>query len=128
MKLNVAVFWDIVPCRPYVNRRYSETTAHIRTTRRYIPEDVNIHNYRCENLKSYTNFEAVHVADLPRFCHFLSLLPKFYPEHSCSQTSLLCTALNVEDHFLPAHNNKNNCRFILSRFCDPYSTENRATS
>jgi hypothetical protein len=25
----------------------SETSVHIRTTRRYIPEDGNIHNYRC---------------------------------------------------------------------------------
>jgi hypothetical protein len=24
-----------------------------RTTRRYIPEDRNLHNHRCENLKSY---------------------------------------------------------------------------
>jgi hypothetical protein len=33
--------------------RFSETTAHIRTIRRYIPEDGNFHNYRCENLKFY---------------------------------------------------------------------------
>jgi hypothetical protein len=32
---------------------FSETSVHIRTTRRYIPEDGNIHCYRCENLKSY---------------------------------------------------------------------------
>jgi hypothetical protein len=25
-----------------------------RTTRRHIPEDDNLHNHRCENLKSYT--------------------------------------------------------------------------
>jgi hypothetical protein len=30
-----------------------ETSVHIRTTRRYIPEDGNIHNSRCENLISY---------------------------------------------------------------------------
>jgi hypothetical protein len=32
---------------------FSEISVHIRTTRRYIPEDGNIHNHRCENLKSY---------------------------------------------------------------------------
>jgi hypothetical protein len=31
---------------------FSETSAHIRTTRRYIPEDDTFHNYRCENLRS----------------------------------------------------------------------------
>jgi hypothetical protein len=31
----------------------SEMSVHIRTTRRYIPEDGNFHNYRCENLRSY---------------------------------------------------------------------------
>jgi hypothetical protein len=31
----------------------SETSIHIQTTRQYIPEDGNIHNYGCENLKSY---------------------------------------------------------------------------
>jgi hypothetical protein len=30
---------------------FSETSVHIWTTRRYIPEDGNIHNYRSENLK-----------------------------------------------------------------------------
>jgi hypothetical protein len=29
------------------------TSVHIRTTRRYILEDGNIPNYRCENIKSY---------------------------------------------------------------------------
>jgi hypothetical protein len=31
----------------------SQTLTHIRTTQRYIAEDGNIHNYRCENLKTY---------------------------------------------------------------------------
>jgi hypothetical protein len=31
----------------------SETSFHIRTARRYIPQDGSIHNYRCKNLKSY---------------------------------------------------------------------------
>jgi hypothetical protein len=32
----------------------SETSVDFqRTTRRYIPEDSTLHNYRCENLKSY---------------------------------------------------------------------------
>jgi hypothetical protein len=35
------------------NQPSSETSVHIRTTRRDIPEDGNIHNYSCKNLKSY---------------------------------------------------------------------------
>jgi hypothetical protein len=31
---------------------FSETSVHIRATQLYIPEDGNIHNYRCESLKS----------------------------------------------------------------------------
>jgi hypothetical protein len=31
----------------------SETSVQVPTTRRYVLEDGNIHNYRCENLKSY---------------------------------------------------------------------------
>jgi hypothetical protein len=34
----------------------SETSAHMCTTRRHNPKDGNIHNYRCEELKSY-NYE-----------------------------------------------------------------------
>jgi hypothetical protein len=26
-----------------------------RTTRHYLPEDINLHNHRCENLKSYAS-------------------------------------------------------------------------
>jgi hypothetical protein len=33
----------------------SKTSVHILITRRYIREDGNFHNYRCENLKSYDN-------------------------------------------------------------------------
>jgi hypothetical protein len=33
----------------------SETLVQRRTTRRFIPEVGNIHNYRCENLKSCIN-------------------------------------------------------------------------
>jgi hypothetical protein len=33
--------------------RSSETSVDIQTTRLYNPEDGSIHNYRCENLKSY---------------------------------------------------------------------------
>jgi hypothetical protein len=33
--------------------RSSKTSVHIHTTQRYIPEDDSVHNYRCENLKSY---------------------------------------------------------------------------
>jgi hypothetical protein len=63
---------ETAPCSPYVIWRFggtcratcyklvswssdfdsSETSVHIRTTRRYILEDGNIHNYRCENDRS----------------------------------------------------------------------------
>jgi hypothetical protein len=32
--------------------RSSETSVSIWTTQRHIPEDDNIHNYHCENIKS----------------------------------------------------------------------------
>jgi hypothetical protein len=64
MFMNVANFWDVAPCSPYVDRRFlgtyrfhlqgqklaeqessdfrlipsSETSIHLRTTRRHIPE------------------------------------------------------------------------------------------
>jgi hypothetical protein len=34
----------------------SETSVNIRTTRHYIQEDGNIHNYSCENLKSFSQY------------------------------------------------------------------------
>jgi hypothetical protein len=75
--INAAIFWDIRG--PYVNRVAGPILATCYTlvscsagfrpwrqrwyvlpklrftygTRRHIPEDGNIHNYRCENLKSY---------------------------------------------------------------------------
>jgi hypothetical protein len=70
LQLNAAIFLDTAPCRisrcllhagflldPFPTLkmeviRSSETSVHIRTTRRYIPEDWSIRNYRCENLKS----------------------------------------------------------------------------
>jgi hypothetical protein len=51
--LKVAIFWDIVPCSPYMNQCFGGTLIHIRNKRRYITEDGNLHNYRCENFTSY---------------------------------------------------------------------------
>jgi hypothetical protein len=81
--LNVSIFWDKAPFISYVNRRFEgrrflawliftvkmvvipsfETSVHMRTTRHYIPGDGNIHNYSCENLKSWRNVwhYAVHI-------------------------------------------------------------------
>jgi hypothetical protein len=40
-----------------VNRHFGGTSAGFQgTTRRYVPEDRNLHNDRCENLKSYICF------------------------------------------------------------------------
>jgi hypothetical protein len=47
-----------------MNRRFEGTPVHIRTTRRYIPEDGNIHNYRCENLKSYEGNFSLQQSDV----------------------------------------------------------------
>jgi hypothetical protein len=55
--LYAAIFWDIAPCSTWQMKmegpHSSETSVNIWTTRRYIPEDGNIHNYSSENLKSY---------------------------------------------------------------------------
>jgi hypothetical protein len=39
--------------------RSAETSVDM-TTKRCIPEDGNIHNYRCENLESYIRVSYVH--------------------------------------------------------------------
>jgi hypothetical protein len=84
MILKGSTFLDIMPCSPFkVNRRFegtcrlptfklvswltytstlkmeetrcSETSVDFqRTARRYISEDIILHNHRCENLKFYT--------------------------------------------------------------------------
>jgi hypothetical protein len=51
--MNTAIFWGIAPCSPYVNKRYSETSLHILTTQRYVPDDNNIQIYSCEKMKFY---------------------------------------------------------------------------
>jgi hypothetical protein len=39
---------------------FSETAVDFqRTTQRYIPEDTNLHNHRCENLKSDTDLQYI---------------------------------------------------------------------
>jgi hypothetical protein len=54
---NVAIFWDITPCSPYVKQCFEVTYhAHLHGMHELngaIPEDGNIHNHRCENLRSY---------------------------------------------------------------------------
>jgi hypothetical protein len=79
------IFWVITPCIPLrVNRRFGGTyrlhfqrrqisrarnqrenrwqadqsASRQRTIRRYIPEDVTLHNHRCENFKSYKVFHV----------------------------------------------------------------------
>jgi hypothetical protein len=34
-----------------------------RTTRLYIPEDLTLHNHRCENLKSYTGLQIIFIVE-----------------------------------------------------------------
>jgi hypothetical protein len=40
--------------------RFSETSDYILTSRRYIPEYDNVHNYSCENSKSYLYTSQIH--------------------------------------------------------------------
>jgi hypothetical protein len=47
-----AVFWNVVPCSPCVNRRFGETPRH------HIPENCILHSHRRETLKSYMDFVA----------------------------------------------------------------------
>jgi hypothetical protein len=87
-----SIFWDITQCNPLkVNRRFggtcrlslqvrrmsqsssvkasgkqisSETSVDFqRTTWRYVPEDITLHNQNCENLKSYIAYVFFLVSD-----------------------------------------------------------------
>jgi hypothetical protein len=86
--MNVTIFWDIEQYVISLSRilpsyllsasillglfltpkmeviRFSETSVHILTTRCYIPDNGNVHNYCCEYLKNYEifhNFFKLHV-------------------------------------------------------------------
>jgi hypothetical protein len=58
-----SIFCDTMPCTPMkVNRPKMEATCSFeifvdfqRTTRRYIPEDITLHNHLYENLKCLKN-------------------------------------------------------------------------
>jgi hypothetical protein len=69
------MFWNSASC---------SSSVHIRTTRRYILEDGNIHKNRCENLKSCIRGSSLH--------HFLRppvTCPNIHPRHTlvkCLQT------------------------------------------
>jgi hypothetical protein len=57
------IYWVVTPCGLVLIRRCSsETAVHFyQSTRLYIPEDLALHNYRSENLKSnkvYIKFVA----------------------------------------------------------------------
>jgi hypothetical protein len=39
--MNVASFWDIVQCSPYMNQRFGRMLDHIQTAQRYNPEGDN---------------------------------------------------------------------------------------
>jgi hypothetical protein len=63
-KIKNAVFWEVVPCRSGVNRRFGETSVHTRSRRLHIQEDGIFHSHRRENLKSY--MEKIIPAELQR--------------------------------------------------------------
>jgi hypothetical protein len=70
MTMKNAVFWDVVPWRSCMNRRFGGTySLHLQgrkireratSVSRWlkIAEDGILHSHRCENLKSYTNSSA----------------------------------------------------------------------
>jgi hypothetical protein len=51
--LKNAVFWDVVPCRSCVNRRFGGRSVHTRSIQRHIPEDGILHSHGRENFRSY---------------------------------------------------------------------------
>jgi hypothetical protein len=69
--LKNAVFWDVAPCRSYVNRRFGRTyRLHLQGRKirerggcSHIPEDGNLHSHRRENLKSYIRFQVAKFKD-----------------------------------------------------------------
>jgi hypothetical protein len=38
-----AIFWDVAPCRSFMNRRFGRTSVHAGSTRRHILEDDILH-------------------------------------------------------------------------------------
>jgi hypothetical protein len=59
--------------------RSSETSVHTRSTRRHIPEDRILYNYRCNNLKSYTCFSFFHLcSSQPLSLRFILILSSYF--------------------------------------------------
>jgi hypothetical protein len=69
---NSSGFWDITLCTPLEANRHFRVTYHLylqgrkmlidfeRTTRRYVREYINLHNYRCDNHGACT-FGIIHI-------------------------------------------------------------------
>jgi hypothetical protein len=64
--------------------RSSETSVHIWTTRRYIPDSI-IHNYRCENLKSCVGFWSCDLSFADRGVCFLRNAGALLRNHTVSE-------------------------------------------
>jgi hypothetical protein len=60
VRVKNAVFWDVAPCRSYVNRCFGGTSVDTTFTRHHIPEDGILHSHRRENLKSYISVRVSH--------------------------------------------------------------------
>jgi hypothetical protein len=80
--MSVAIFWDIAPCSPYVNRCSEEritsiceptvemevircfyTSVHIRTTPRYVPGEGNTHTISGFHKEAIRDF-SLHLDEL----------------------------------------------------------------
>jgi hypothetical protein len=84
--MKIAIFWDIALCGPYINRPSSETSAHMDCEALFLRRCRLLHRYRCENLRSFINREAVFI------CNVTHLIMATYAE-TCNATNL--RAVNV---------------------------------
>jgi hypothetical protein len=60
------VFWDVLPCKVIVNRRFRGTCCLHHQGDEYIPEDKSeLHTRRRENLECYEKLIVVQLRKLP---------------------------------------------------------------
>jgi hypothetical protein len=99
-----AVFWDILPCKMVVDRRFRGAyclhhQGWVIPTRQYIPEDSSEHHtHRCENLKSNSCFHVK--LELKDWFNFRRQTCLELPKAVSSKRVIKCT---VEVKFINYH-------------------------
>jgi hypothetical protein len=103
--MSTSVFWDITPCSPLkVNGRFGGTCRLLFQGERIsrarnqcesrwqaCPEDRNLHNHRCENLKTYTGSMRLPDGDLnPHSPEYVAQMLATTPLRSIITTEALC--------------------------------------